>query len=100
MEQPAAVFGTTLNEIRALSGMPILICETGCVEMGEGWADKYLAEWLDQFFAWLRVAPVAGFSWFAIDNKLDGHNLAWNVDATPASLSAFRRGLATYLERQ
>lgn len=96
-EQPDAVFGPTLNEIRALSGMPILICETGCVEMGEGWAGKYLAEWLDQFFAWLREAPVAGFSWFAIDNKLAGHNLAWNVDATPASLSAFRRGLATYI---
>jgi hypothetical protein len=92
-QQPAALFDLTLDEIRAITSMPVIICETGCVETSKGWADKYLAEWFDQFFAWLHAAPVAGFSWFAIDNKLNGYNLAWNVDATAASLAAFRKGI-------
>jgi hypothetical protein len=92
-QQPAALFDLTLDEIRAFTSKSILICETGCVETSAGWADKYLAEWFDQFFVWLHEAPVAGFSWFAIGNKLNGYNLAWNVDATAASLAAFRKGI-------
>jgi hypothetical protein len=95
-QQPAALFDPTLDRIRSITGKSILICETGCVEISKGWADQFLAEWFDQFLAWLRSAPVAGFSWFAIDNKLNNYNLAWNVDSTTASLSAFRQGLSNY----
>jgi Glycosyl hydrolase family 26/TAT (twin-arginine translocation) pathway signal sequence len=90
-QEPAAIFDPALRQLRSLTSKPILICETGCVEEG---GNK--AEWIKQFFTWLRSAPVDGFSWFDIDNKIGRYHLSWAVNSSASALAAFRQGIATY----
>ncbi|MGV9669327.1 glycoside hydrolase family 26 protein [Gordonia sp. NPDC003504] len=67
---------------------PILITEVAAAE-GEGPDAK--ANWIRDFFGVVENhSRVQGFVWFQMDKERD-----WRFNSTPASLAAFRQGLAT-----
>lgn len=81
------VFSAGVQEIRAVTTKPLYVGEVGCPEDG---GDK--AAWVRDMFTALGQHPeVRGFTWFDFDKEAD-----WRIDSSPASLDAFRTGLATY----
>lgn len=81
------VFGPGVAQLQALTSRPIWLGEVGSTETG---GDK--AAWVADMFATLAAHPeVRGFTWFSYDKETD-----WRIDSSPASLDAFRAGLATY----
>jgi hypothetical protein len=79
------VFGAGLDDLDDLTDRPRLIGEVASAEEG---GDK--AAWVAGMFAYLRDhSEVCGFTWFDIAKETD-----WRIDSTPASLEAFRTGLA------
>ncbi len=84
---PAALFGPTLDELRALApGKPLMIAETASTELGGS-----KAEWVGSFFTWLATQPdVKTFVWFHHQKETD-----WRINSSADSASAFRAGLAS-----
>ena len=86
----ATVFSTTINQVRALTGKPVLLSETAIGQMA-GQAAK-----MADLFAGIRAARVVGFVWFD-EAQHDGvYHQDWRLEGHPASIAAFRRGLRTY----
>lgn len=82
------VFKRSIAEILPLTSKPISIGETGCPQVG---GDK--AAWIRDMWTALAGWPqVKGVLWFNFNKEAD-----WRIDSSPASLAAFRDGLATYL---
>jgi hypothetical protein len=83
-DSPSQVFGQTLAELEAISSKPLMISEVGCAEAG---GDK--AQWIAQFFAYVRATPrIHDFIWFDISKETD-----WRIDSSASSLAAFNAGL-------
>jgi beta-mannanase len=83
----AEVFGAGITQLQALTSRPLFIGEVGCPEQG---GDK--AAWVRDMFATLAERPeIRGVVWFDHAKEAD-----WRVDSSPASLAAFREGLASY----
>jgi beta-mannanase len=81
------LFGPGLTELRNLTGKPLYVGEVGCPEVG---GDK--AAWARDMFAYLAAHPeIRGVTWFDYLKEAD-----WRVDSSPATLEAFRSGLATF----
>lgn len=81
------IFSGGVSELRALTAKPLVIGEVGSTELG---GDK--AAWVREMFATLAQHPeIRGFTWFHYDKETD-----WRIDCSPASLEAFRAGLAGY----
>jgi len=79
------VFAASIDDIRSVSHLPLLLTEVGCAEVG---GDK--AAWIADFLAQLAARPeITGFVWFDTDKETD-----WRFDSSPASAAAFRAGLA------
>jgi mannan endo-1,4-beta-mannosidase len=84
--QFAPLFGPTIAKVRALTGDPILIAETGATPAA-GQPAK-----IADMFAGIRLYGLLGFVWFDTTNSL-GQPFGIN---SPAAIAAFREGASTY----
>ncbi|MET7966437.1 glycosyl hydrolase [Micromonospora sp. NPDC005305] len=80
-----AIFGPTITEIRAFSGKPLVITETGASD-----ATGRKAEWITEAFRALpRHRDILGLIWFEVDKELD-----WRIVSSPAVTRAFATAVA------
>ena len=84
--QFAPLFGPTIAAVRALTGDPILIAETGAVPAA-GQSAK-----ISDLFAGIRSYGLLGFVWFDSTNSI-GQPFGIN---SPAAVAAFREGASAY----
>jgi beta-mannanase len=85
-QTPQEVFSPTIADVRTFTQKPIILTEVASSELG---GDK--AQWISQFFGWLKATPaVTGFVWFEFNKETD-----WRVESSPASLAAFIAGMST-----
>jgi mannan endo-1,4-beta-mannosidase len=84
--QFAPLFGPTIDAVRALTGDPILIAETGAVPAA-GQSAK-----ISDLFAGIRSYGLLGFVWFDSTNTI-GQPFGIN---SPAAVAAFREGASAY----
>jgi len=82
----APLFGPTITAVRALTGDPILIAETGAVPAA-GQPEK-----IADLFAGIHNYGLLGFVWFDTANSI-GQDFGIS---TPAAIAAFRTGASTY----
>jgi beta-mannanase len=80
----ASLFGPTIAAVRALTGDPILIAETGAAPGTDQPAQ------IADLFAGVHLYGLLGFVWF--DAKADRD---WRL-SSPAAIAAFSRGAETY----
>jgi hypothetical protein len=84
-ESPGQVFGPTVMAVRRITNRPIVLCEVASTEIG---GNK--AQWISEFFAYLKENPVIrGFVWFNFNKETD-----WRVQSSPASERAFIAGIS------
>jgi mannan endo-1,4-beta-mannosidase len=86
----ATVFGTTLNQVRALTGKPVLLSETGIGQVA-GQAEK-----IPDLIEGVVAARVLGFIWFDQDQDAGVYHQDWRLEGHPAALAAFRKALQNY----
>ena len=84
--QFAPLFGPTIAAVRALTGDPILIAETGAVPAA-GQPAK-----IADLFAGIHAYGLLGFVWFDSTNSIGQH---FGI-SSPAAIAAFRKGASTY----
>ena len=84
--QFAPLFGPTISAVRALTGAPILIAETGAVPTA-GQPAK-----INDLFAGIHSYGLLGFVWFDTTNSI-GQPFGIN---SPAAIAAFHKGASTY----
>ena len=84
------VVGQGLDELSALTSLPVHVSETASPEKAlDGTGNK--AAWIRDMFASLRDDPrLAGVTWFHHDKELD-----WRITSSPAATAAFREGLSS-----
>ncbi len=81
-----SLFGPTIAQVRALTGDPILIAETGAFPAAV--QPTKIAD----IFAGIRQYSLLGFVWF----DAEGTTRDWEI-TTPAAIAAFREGAESYL---
>jgi mannan endo-1,4-beta-mannosidase len=84
--QFAPLFGPTIGAVRALTGKPILVGETGATP-GAGQPAK-----IADLFAGIRAYGLLGFVWFDTTNDI-GQKFGIS---SPAAITAFSEGARTY----
>jgi len=84
------VFGATINQVRALTGKPVLISETGIGQVA-GQAGK-----IADLFEGAEAARVVGFVWFDQDQDAGVYHQDWRLEGHRAALQAFRQALGSY----
>jgi mannan endo-1,4-beta-mannosidase len=84
--QFAPLFGPTIRAVRALTGDPILIAETGATPAADQPAK------INDLFAGVRAYGLLGFVWFNATNE---RGLAFGI-SSPAAVAAFRKGASTF----
>jgi glycosyl hydrolase family 26 len=84
--QFAPLFGPTIGAVRALTGDPILIAETGAVP------DAGQPAKIADVFGGIRAYGLLGFVWFNSANSV-GQDFSIS---TPAGLAAFGKGASTF----
>jgi len=92
---PQATFGTvfsrTIGQVRAFTGAPVFIVETG-VDPSASRASQ-----IGGLFAGARAAGVIGVIWFDYDKPSASGTLHdWRIDDDPAALAAFRAAVKEY----
>jgi len=84
-QSPAQVFAPAVSVLRRITDRPIVLCEVAST--GDG-GNK--AQWITEFFAYLRRAPaIRGFVWFDLDKETE-----LRVQSSVPSERAFMAGLA------
>jgi mannan endo-1,4-beta-mannosidase len=88
----AQVFGPTIVDVRALTGDPILIAETGA-SIAAGQATK-----VTDMFSGIQAYGLLGFVWFDANsiNADTGEALQWRL-TSPAALATFRRDAKAFM---
>jgi hypothetical protein len=88
----AQVFGPTIVDIRALTGDPILIAETGA-SLAAGQATK-----ITDMFSGIQAYGLLGFVWFDANsiNAATGETLEWRL-TNPTALAAFRQDAKAFM---
>jgi len=81
------LFGPTIAAVRALTGAPVLIAETGATPAA-GKPGKVAS-----LFAGVRGYGLLGFVWFDADTERD-----WRISDDPAATAALRAGQAAYMK--
>jgi beta-mannanase len=84
------VFGPSYNEITALADKPVMIAETGSVELG---GDK--AAWITDGFLTTIPQDFPRIRAVVVFESINEHD--WRVDSSPASLAAFKAVVASPL---
>jgi hypothetical protein len=81
-----SIFGKTIAEVRALTGLPILISEVA-VGPQAGQAQK-----IPDLFAGMRHYGTLGLVWFDITQHNGVYHQDWRIEDNPLAEAAFRRG--------
>ncbi|SCF08146.1 Glycosyl hydrolase family 26 [Micromonospora viridifaciens] len=80
-----AIFNETINEIRAFTGKPLVVTETGASDVS-----GRKAEWIEQTFQMLPAhKDIIGLVWFEVDKEQD-----WRIASSPAAATAFAQAVA------
>jgi hypothetical protein len=82
----AGIFGKTIAEVRALTGLPILLSEVA-VGPQAGQARK-----IADLFAGMRHYGTLGLVWFDIAQHNGIYHQDWRIEDNPLAEAAFRRG--------
>jgi hypothetical protein len=83
-----SIFGKTIAEVRALTGLPILLSEVA-VGPSAGQARK-----IPDLFAGMRRYGTLGLVWFDITQHDGVYHQDWRIEDDPQAAAAFRRGAA------
>jgi beta-mannanase len=84
-QSPTSVFGSTLNEVRAITRRPVMIGETSSAEAGGS-----KAQWIDEFFSFLKAnQDIRAFVWFNYNKETD-----WRIESSSGAQAAFARGIS------
>jgi Glycosyl hydrolase family 26 len=81
-----SIFGKTIAEVRALTGLPVLLSEVG-VGPQAGQARK-----IPDLFAGMRQYGTLGLVWFDIAQHNGVFHQDWRIEDNQAAETAFRRG--------
>jgi hypothetical protein len=84
-----SVFGSTIAQVRVLTGKPVLLSETA-VGPGPGQAAK-----IGELFAGVQQYQTLGLVWFDIAQHDGLYHQDWRLENSRAAEAAFRRGAAT-----
>jgi hypothetical protein len=87
----ASVFGGTINQIRTVTGKPVLISATA-VSPGRAQVSQ-----INGLFEGVREDRLAGLVWFDIAQPVGAGHQDWRIEDSPAGLAAFRRGVRQLL---
>ena len=84
------IFDNTMAAIRAVTGKPVHLAETGSVEQG---GDK--AAWITEFWNWLQQrTDIAGTTWFDFNKPPTD----WRVSTSVAAQVAYRNGVMSTID--
>ncbi len=89
----ATVFAPTLNDVRRITGKPVLISETAVGQV----AGRTRA--IPDLFAGTIRRHLRGLVWFDMDQDRGIYHQNWRLEGHPAAIAAFRRGLASWKSR-
>ena len=81
-----SIFGKTIAEVRALTGLPVLLSEVA-VGPKAGQARK-----IPDLFAGMRQYGTLGLVWFDIAQHHGVYHQDWHIEDNQAAKTAFRRG--------
>jgi hypothetical protein len=81
----ASIFGKTIAEARALTGLPVLVSEAA-VGPDAGQAEK-----IPDLFAGMRDYGTLGLVWFDIAQHQGIYHQNWYIENSPSAETAFRR---------
>ena len=84
-----SIFGKTIAEVRALTGLPILLSEVA-VGPQAGQAQK-----IPDLFAGMRHYGTLGLVWFDIAQNSGVYHQDWHIEDNPSAETAFRRSAST-----
>ena len=84
----ASVFGKTIAQVRAFTGKPVLLSETG-VGPQAGQSAK-----IGDLFAGMRQYQTLGLVWFDIAQDQGLYHQDWRIENSPAAAAAFRADAA------
>ncbi len=84
-----SIFGRTIAEVRALTGLPVLLSEVA-VGPKAGQARK-----IPDLFAGMRHYGTLGLVWFDIAQHNGVYHQDWRIEDNPSAEAAFRRGAST-----
>ncbi len=87
----AAVFGTTITQVRDFTRRPVLLSETA-VGPQAGQAAK-----IADLFRGMAAERTLGLVWFDIAQDGGIYHQDWRIEASPAAEGAFRLGVHTYI---
>lgn len=88
----ASVFGPSIAELRAFTGKPLLIGETGV-------AGSTAPEQIAGFFQGASLAGAIGAVYFDEAQSGDSTHQDWRLEDSPASMAAFKAAVQLYAER-
>ncbi|MBY8874549.1 beta-mannanase [Micromonospora sp. PLK6-60] len=81
------IFAESIEDIRAFTGKPLVITETGASD-----SQGRKAEWIAETFRSLRRYPdIIGVVWFEVDKPRETD---WRIASSPAAARAFARAVA------
>ena len=83
-----SIFGKTIVQVRAFTGLPILLSEVA-VGPNAGQARK-----IPDLFSGMRLYGTIGLVWFDIDQHQGIYHQDWHIEDSQAAGTAFRRGAA------
>jgi hypothetical protein len=83
-----SIFGKTIAQVRAFTGLPILLSEVAVGPVA-GQARK-----IPNLFAGMRQYDTIGLVWFDIDQHQGIYHQDWHIEDHQAAIMAFRRGAA------
>jgi mannan endo-1,4-beta-mannosidase len=83
-----SIFGETITQVRALTGLPILLSEVA-VGPTAGQARK-----IPDLFSGMRTYGTIGLVWFDIGQHQGLYHQDWHIEDSRAAGTAFRRGAA------
>ena len=84
-----SIFGKTIAEVRALTGLPVLLSEVA-VGPQAGQARK-----IPDLFAGMRNYGTLGLVWFDIAQNSGIYHQDWHIEDNPSAETAFRRSAST-----
>jgi hypothetical protein len=83
-----SIFGKTIAQVRAFTGLPILLSEVAVGPVA-GQARK-----IPNLFAGMRLYGTIGLVWFDIGQHQGIYHQDWHIEDNQAAVTAFRRGAA------
>ena len=86
----SSIFGKTIAEVRALTGLPVLLSEVA-VGPQAGQAQK-----IPDLFAGMRHYGTLGLVWFDIAQNDGVYHQDWRIEDNPSAEAAFRRCAPRY----